>query len=241
VTFAVVFGAFGVAQIVLAFSLGAAGAPLAWSGLAWVLVAAAYAGLGARIFGKRPDGGRSAAAHALLFPYLAFTWLAWRAGIRRGTRVGQEVAPGIWLGPRPIGGRLPEGVAAVLDMTSEFGRTTSDPAVEYVCIPVLDGTPPDQAALCRAVEWIAGRPGPVYVHCAAGNQRSATVVIAALLARRHAADVAAALAHVRARRPSVRPTSGQLRCLDAYAASLGPRDAAGPDPTSSSGADSDAR
>jgi protein-tyrosine phosphatase len=212
VTYALTFAAFGVVQAAWGWTLGGAGALLVWSGFAWCVVAAGYAGAGPRVFGKRADGRIAAAHTAALLPFLAFMWSVWRVRARRG-RFGHEIAPGLWLGRRPLGGELPDSVTAVVDLTSEFPKSRDLGSREYLCVPLLDATAPDAATIARVVEWIGARSGAVYVHCAAGNGRSAIVVAAVVLARGLATDATSAVEFVRRARPSIRPNRAQLAVL----------------------------
>ena len=61
------------------------------------------------------------------------------------------------------------------------------------------------------LDWLA-QDERVYVHCRAGMQRSATIA-AAILMLRDGLDAAAALDHIRARKPSARPLSHQRKDL----------------------------
>ncbi len=207
-----------VAQIAAGAALGLPGAALLWSGTAWGVVAAGYAGAGPRVFGKREDGSLRAAHIALLLPFLLVAWGAW--WLRRSPTCGHEVAPGLWLGRRPLTGEIPAGVAAVVDLTSEFSRSSGVAGRAYLCLPTLDHSAPDVRALHGAVAWIDAAPGPVFVHCAAGYGRSATVVAAALIARGRATDATAAMEIVRASRRYARLNEEQARVLAAFAAEV---------------------
>lgn len=59
----------------------------------------------------------------LLLPFFVVTWLLWHLQIlftREPRHV--EVAPGIWLGRRCFAHELPEKIAVVVDLTSEFSE-----------------------------------------------------------------------------------------------------------------------
>ncbi|KAI0057976.1 phosphatases II, partial [Artomyces pyxidatus] len=84
----------------------------------------------------------------------------------------------------------------------------------------LDDTPDTDLAphLAGAVAWIAdarAAGGTVLVHCIWGKSRSASVVLAYLVAA-VGMPLAGALAYVRARREIVRPNAGFMRQLRAY-------------------------
>jgi protein-tyrosine phosphatase len=95
---------------------------------------------------------------------------------------------------------------AVVDLASEF---TEVPAFRrcrgYLCLPTLDGTTPSEQQLLAGVSHISRHlaNGSVYVHCALGHGRSATLVVAFLLLTNHAQTIEDAVAMVRAKRPHV--------------------------------------
>ena len=178
-----------------------------------LLLAASYAGLGPRLFWKR-QGRLHLLTRALFWPYLLLNGLLWEF-LRRlpGERPYVEVSPGLWLGRR-LTGREARPFRAVLDLTCEFSEPRGlREAPAYLCLPVLDGRPPDREALGVALRFL-GEQEEVYVHCAMGHGRSATVVIAHLLATGAEADLAAAERRLVSLRPRVRLRRGQRRLLE---------------------------
>jgi protein-tyrosine phosphatase len=209
--YAVTFVGFGLWFVWRGFHAGVWGAILIWIGISLLLVGLAYGGLGPRIFGKSPDGTMSPISVAVLLPYLLGTWIIWH--IRRGIsndRVGQEILPAIWLGRRPHLNELPAGIALVIDLTAEFPADAAlTRQVGYVCMPVLDGTAPPDAVFMKAVEIVLSQTQAVFVHCAVGHARSASVVAAVVIRRGLAADVDSAEAFIRQKRPRVRLNRAQ--------------------------------
>jgi protein-tyrosine phosphatase len=76
--------------------------------------------------------------------------------------------------------------------------------LNYRCLPTLDASVTDDAAFRELVESIAKSDQPVYIHCAVGYGRSASVVAAVLIARGIVPDVQAAEKFIRRIRPGVR-------------------------------------
>jgi protein-tyrosine phosphatase len=217
--YVVVFSLFAAYLVAIAAYLGGWAWLLVWPALSFFVVAAGYLGLGPGIFGKRDDGRRAWWAVVILLPYLALTWIAWH--LQRGASrepCCHEIAPGLWLGRRPLRHELPADVALVVDLTAEFtpargvclGRA-------YLALPTLDGSAPAEVHLRNIVARLTDLSGPVYVHCAAGHGRSALVVASLLLARGLAANPRQAEAMLRAIRPGVRLTPGQRRLLQRLA------------------------
>lgn len=187
--------------------------------LAFVAVTAAYAGFGPRVYGKSADTGRIPWVFWLaLLPVHGLNALAFQL-VRRlsDENVYDEVLPGIFLGRRVVRGEESclSGVAAVLDVTSEFQDTAPVRALPYKAIPVLDDGAPTSAQLQEGVAWLIAAPRPAYVHCALGHGRSATFVAAFALATGAAADIASAEAALRAKRPGVRLNTAQRASLAA--------------------------
>lgn len=85
-------------------------------------------------------------------------------------------------------GWLPEGNPAIVDVTCELPRTCTDSA--YLVLPTWDCQAPNTAQIQQGVDFAqeqlsAGQS--VYIHCAHGHGRSATVLAALLIATGQAA------------------------------------------------------
>lgn len=198
----------------LALVIGGAALLLLWPALSLSLVSAAYLTRRPALLGKRPSGTLAPWALLLLGPFFLLTWATWHTARLLGREAcTHEVAPGVWVGRRPFAHELPEGTQAIVDLTAEFPAA---PAVRrhsgYLCVPTLDGTPPDAAALRKLLDELRGKD-KVYLHCASGHGRSATVAAALLIARGIAAGVDEAEAQLRQRRPGIRLNAAQKRLL----------------------------
>jgi hypothetical protein len=149
--YAVVFTLLGIELIAAGVFLGGAGLLLCWPGGNFLLVAAAYAGLGPQVFGKRHDGRPAWWAVLLLLPYLGLAWLIWQVQ-RRLSREPccNSAAPGLWFGRRlhPRPGEDPatlnllnNGVAKVSDIeTAEQRRTLRfELSTTFVCVDPVGG------------------------------------------------------------------------------------------------------
>ncbi len=189
--------AFGLLSVMLACSAAlrarmapvtAAELALIWSAVSFGVVALAYAGVGPRVFGKSARGRLSPAAMLLTAPYLAGAWLVLLLLRLRREAAHHEIRPGLFLGRKPLGrDELPPGVRLVVDLTAEFPGL-APVSGEYVAVPTLDGSVPDDAAFASAVDRVRAHDGVSYVHCAAGHGRSAAVVACVLVAEGRAAS-----------------------------------------------------
>lgn len=219
--------AFAVALLVTAPRLGGPAWLMLWPGSSVFVVGLGYLGIGARVFGKRvsdgrlapwPAHGRHSVARAfreelgghlwglLVLPYSASAWLLWQLRSRLFREPPyHEVAPGLYVGRRPLGRpEVPPGIRVVVDLTSELPRSSALTSVErYLCVPTLDTKAPRHAELHALVDAIAGEPGPIFLHCAMGHGRAAMVAAALLIRRGLARDVDEALEQLRSHRPSV--------------------------------------
>ena len=192
--------------------------------LSLLLVAVAYFGAGPRLLFKRADGRHHPLAWLVHWPFFALTAFAYRLAVggRPGTAYA-AVAPNVLLGRRLTSREAVEvtaGLVAVLDLAGELPEAAPMREVKgYRSLPVLDATAMTPGQLRDAVEWLGkhAAAGPVYVHCALGHGRSATVVAAYLIACGHAPDVKSALTSLRALRPGVRLHRPQRKLLDEFA------------------------
>ena len=191
---------------------------LLWPAIALALVAAAYFGVGTAIF-RKEQGQLTWSARLLLAPCLLGQWISlWH--YRRQCRPWDEAAPHVLIGRRLNNGEATDavhaGVTAVLDLTGEFSEPAAFRGVEYRNIAILDLTAPTPAQLKEAIAFIdsTSSRGTVYVHCKIGYSRSAAVVGAWLVASGAEPTADAAMARLRAVRPSIviRPEAeGALR------------------------------
>lgn len=205
---------------------GAAGA----SAVAFTLVAIAYARDEPRLLLKHPGGRRRAWGWPVLGPF----WLLCDVSLalcRLGGRPAfVQVAPNLFLGRRLTAREARSPAApdwhAVLDLAAELpeaGPLRTRPG--YRSLPVLDARAPGPDDLASAVDWLIVRSaeGPVYVHCALGHGRSATVVVAYLMATGRVATIDEGIDRLARLRPGVGLSAVQRDSLRRLRA-----DAAGP-------------
>ncbi|MEK7867121.1 MAG: dual specificity protein phosphatase family protein [Planctomycetota bacterium] len=159
---------------------------------------------------------------ALAFPWICVKrFLVWRAlGRPWRSPVDDHVLLGGLLFPGDVADLSREGVRAVVSLCAEF----DDPldrlraaGIEHLHLPTPDLTPPSQEDLTRAVAFIgerASRGERVYVHCASGVGRSATVAACWLVRQgRTPEDALALLAKAR---PAVSLRSAQVRAVRSF-------------------------
>lgn len=213
----VLFIILGTGLLTLGEQLGGFGWLLAWLGLDFLIVAAAYLKLGYKIFGKRStDGQLGLPSVILLFPYLLFCWGFWHLQ-RRFLREDcyNYIAPGLWMGRRAFVDELPADISLLVDLTAEFPEPKGAlEGKDYLCLPTLDAHVPDEGEFRALVQKIADWPGNVYIHCAIGHGRSATVAAAVLMARGLATNAQEAEAMLKKARPWIKLNQAQRQLLE---------------------------
>ncbi len=185
--------------------------------LGFGVAASGYGGLGPGVFFKRPDGSRAVAGYVLAGPFFIAVALA-RFVQRTLTREPpwDLVAPGLYVGRRVRHAQLPDDVLTVVDLTSEMlDERRTRVGCRYLCLPVLDGTAPNEGPLVELARQTLAAHGPWYVHCAAGHGRSAMLAAVVLVTRGDASDVRAAEAVMKKSRPKVHLTEAQARAAEA--------------------------
>jgi isopentenyl-diphosphate delta-isomerase len=198
--------------------------------VAWIYGAANFLCLGLAcrlgwpgIWLKRPDGTLNPLSYVLLLPLHilnALSLLLGKAILKEA--VAHSVAPNVWLGRKltslEAGALFGNAAPAVLDLTSEFPETQPLRAGQYLCLPVLDHSAPTQAQLHAGVDFISNssQNSVVYVHCALGHGRSATVVAAWLLRNDPDLTIEAAIQRLKDIRFGVRLGCEQRKALECF-------------------------
>lgn len=194
---------------------------LAYGGIAFLLLSASYFLKSAKIFRKAKDGLLPFSSYLLLWPYFVLNGLSWKL-FRCTTKEEpfHEIVPGLFLGCRLGANDRREfekiGIRSVLDLTGEFRELNYvREAGTYRCIPVLDHCSPSLTQLEEGIGYIKEKlaVGPVYVHCALGHGRSATVVAGYLLTSGIVHSVEDAIAFLQKKRSGVNLKPGQIATL----------------------------
>jgi len=205
----VLFLGSGLIYLVLGAWLGGGGVLMSWLGLSLFLIGVAYVLGDPRLLGKRSDGSFRLIPLLVHAPFFLSAWLALQLRRRRGEPAWNEVAPGVFVGRMSPLRELPPGAPWVIDLTCELMPPREVRGPRYRCLPTLDGTAPAREAFWSLVNEIASVEGPVFIHCAAGHGRSATFAAAVIVKRGLAADVDAAEALMKSRRPRIALVSAQ--------------------------------
>ena len=203
-----------IAALLIAIAIWARVWILLWPAAVLVATAIVYAVQAPRALGKQPDGSIAWwawFAWAPLFGYMRLMHELARS--LTSEPVGNEVAPGVWVGRRPRAPEVPAGVAIVVDLCAELtmARGVADGRA-YVAIPTLDATAPTPTEIARVVDTMIATRGAAFIHCAFGHGRSATVA-AALLVRRGDATLDDVEARMRACRPRIGLNAHQRAAL----------------------------
>lgn len=211
---------------------------VAWSALSLLAVCVLYVrGLDGVNYGPVLKGTRRVWLQPLFLPYrlVAWTLMLLVRALHLRDPVISDLGPGVFMGvrlfPHEHATLSARGVRSVLDLTAELptNRVLSRAPFEHYALPTLDRTPPAVEEITRAVEWVAARLASgdgVYIHCAFGRGRSATLAAAVCLRLGWAQDVPGAVAYVTTKRPVIRVGAMQLAALCVYASRLAEKRAA---------------
>lgn len=222
--FAVVFLGLGTALVATAMNADIAvwlKAFLLWSALSAILVGAAYLSCWAGVFGKQSRGVMHVVLTTLLLPFLLITWSAWRLqNWVSKAEIWNEVTPNLFIGRRCCATELPPNTDIVVDLTAEFPAIKGMKDVAQVFyLPVLDGCVPRQEDCKLVFDLMQTAPEKrVYVCCANGCGRSATLVATLLWLNNRAVDAASAAELVKKARPLIALNSDQQSFLKALTA-----------------------
>ncbi|HEY9653468.1 MAG TPA: dual specificity protein phosphatase family protein [Coleofasciculaceae cyanobacterium] len=213
--YALIFIIFGIFYLILGLNFPSLAALFFWFSISFMTVGAAYGGLGAKVFGKKSNGSLSSWSLCLLMPYLCLTWVIWY--IQRwlsSEDCCNRIAPGIWLGRRPLAHELPKTINLIIDLTAEFRELPSVISdTTYICVPTLDTSVPPNGVVQNLIHTICHWQGDVYIHCALGHGRSATVAAAVLLAKGLVDNVDEAETYLKKLRPGIQFSQAQRSLL----------------------------
>lgn len=216
----VIYGAMAGLLAATAFAAPPYSLPFLWPALALAVMAAAYAGLGAKVF-RKWQGGHCLSSRMLLAPYRLGAYCSYRLHTRKDAPC-RQVAENLWMGRMPSDAEARmlcgKGAVAVVDMAPEFASAKPFRTLACHHAPVLDLTPPSVAQLREAVEFIEAHRsrGIVYVHCALGYSRSAAVIVAWLLKSGAAKNVDEGVEQLRRMHPKLVLNAASLAVLQAY-------------------------
>jgi protein-tyrosine phosphatase len=170
-----------------------------WPAGALFTIGVAYA-VGSPHLLRDDTGATSLAARTLLMPYLAAARInSWWWGRHRPP--AEEIVPGMWLGRVPTRReRERMQIESLVNLAPELPADTQN----VICrsVPMLDLVAPSTADLDAAVNAVDGLRAkrPTLICCALGCSRSASVMVAWLVAARLAPTVDSAIELVRIRR-----------------------------------------
>jgi hypothetical protein len=224
IVFVMLTGAFIVVALLAWQSLRWLSAGFLYTAWAFLLVALFYGFSSSKCFLKGSNGRLPGITWLALLPYLCLSYLSfWLYRLATKEPPYAEVAPNVFFGRRlsfSEGLKLRQlGCVGVLDLAVEFGEVrTLRSLPHYFSLPVLDATAPSDGQLRRAVKWMKEKVknGPVYVHCALGHGRSATVVIAFLMATGELSSVKEGLKRLKSLRSGVRLSDQQFQSLNRF-------------------------
>lgn len=189
---------------------------LIWFGCNCIIVGLAYVVANPKIFGKQANGRIASWTLCLLLPYLLITWAFWE--IKRiilREECCHKIASGIWLGRRAFADELPENISLIIDLTAEFIEPNNVVAGKtYICVPTLDASVPPDEKFIELIETISSWQGNVYLHCALGHGRAATLAAGTLFAKGLVDDMIEAEKVLKQIRPSVSFSKVQKQLLN---------------------------
>ena len=180
-----------------------------------------------RFFLKKSSGSRSFISYLLFWPYFTLNALVLSLfRVFSQENAFDEIIPNLYLGCQLGILDYPQFTAqkikSTLDLTCEFSEVGFIRYNKnYLCIPLIDTKAPTLYQLNEAVTWIMTQleEGAVFVHCALGHGRSATVIAALLLKRGIVNDPKQAIEFIKTKRAKVNLHPKQLNVLMQFAQS----------------------
>lgn len=214
--YGIIFTLFAVLIACVAIANGGWAYFLLWPSLSFLLVAIAYFGAGPIVFGKQPDGTLEPTRQLLLAPFLLYLWLVWHI-VRMVSRESpyDQLTESVFIGRRLLSSERPIHFDHIVDLTCEFNEPLALRSTGYISLPTLDTHHPSLDELRRRAEIIANLDGNVYIHCAQGHGRTATLAIAYLIHIGHSTSNEDAIKYVLDCRPLAHLGRSQHKILQA--------------------------
>jgi protein-tyrosine phosphatase len=172
---------------------------LLWPAISLILVSLNYFVLNGSAFQAMPQG-QTVAGTWLFLPYRIGAWINSRIWTRNQTEPSQ-IAPTVFIGRHPSEKDWPAD-RTVFSLCGEL-NVTKHPAVRLAWLDLIDPTPAQLKEAALKLQELQHKNSPVLVSCALGYSRSVSVVATWLVRYKHAANVEAALTHIRQARPGV--------------------------------------
>ena len=165
---------------------------------------------------RKEDGSIRWPVAFWMAPWLLFVRMVWHLhNIVSRTPLYSEIVPDLFVGRLCEYQSLPGDVSVVVDLTAEFPTPRSlRSKVLTICLPTLDGCPPDSKKCQQAFELIDNQSGRIYVCCANGHGRSVTFAAAWLGLQGKCLSAADSVKLIQAARPSAAPNRDQLSFLN---------------------------
>jgi protein-tyrosine phosphatase len=188
---------------------------LLWPALSFALVSIEYFGVGVFIFSKQPSGTLSIGRSILLAPFLVYLNFVWHA-VRFFSREAafNQLTDYVFIGRRLLSHERASNFDHIVDLTCEFNEPRALRKSGYISLPTLDGHYADKETLLQSVARIAELDGTVYIHCAQGHGRTATLAIAYLIQQGISETIDDAVNYVLERRPDAHLGRAQRTMLE---------------------------
>jgi protein-tyrosine phosphatase len=187
----------------------------AWIGISLSIIGLGYLGLGAIIFQKKEDGKFSFASKVLHFPYQMLSKLI-RHYFFKTYQLPQKITEKLYLGSYKMSKTT--HCEAIFDLCSEYQRTNFE-VKNYESFPLMDLVTPTQVELelvVKKLDCLIQNNPTVFVHCALGLSRSATVVFAWLLFSKKYATISAVFAFFESQNYQVHLSEKHITLLENY-------------------------
>lgn len=156
------------------------GLVLIWIGVSLLFIGLGYFGLGSAIFQKNENGSFTFASNILFFPYRLISRLI-RYLFFKSYQSPQKITEKLYLGAFWMA--KSNDYHAVFDVCSEY-KKAKNKVETYISYPLIDLATPTIEELrlgVKKLDELIQNNNTVFIHCALGMSRSATLVFAWLL------------------------------------------------------------
>ncbi|MBF0472305.1 MAG: hypothetical protein HQK91_00185 [Nitrospirae bacterium] len=188
---------------------------LLWVAFDFIIISIGYLGAGHSIFQKNIYGKIPFYIKLIYLPYMLFSSLIWHLyKITINEKPYNKISNDIIIGRYLLKDEIPDGITNYIDLTAELEEPNNVLSMNYICLPILDGSIPSSKDLEIALSKM--KHGITYIHCAQGHGRTGLIAIILLKTQNKITTFEEGLTLLKDFRPNIELNRNQKKFANQY-------------------------